>query len=138
MIIAIGTPKLDSPKLKPLRRTLLGLLVVNFLIYVTILIPLSLNAMPGAAVYSIAIIAGYYILEGSLFFGCQTYNWPCTVTFRVIWVLHDFIYFITYAVSASNIKSYEEKYGPSYWEDECDKWQDSQCDPAIIRHAIRT
>ena len=119
MIAAVETPKLNSPELKPLRGALLGLLVVNFLIYVAILIPLSLNANPDTAVYSVAIIAGYYILEGSLFFGCQAYNWPCTVTFRVFWILHDFAYFVTYAVLAAEIKYYKEKYGPSYWVDYC-------------------
>ena len=106
---SVEPPKLNSPELKAIRRNLFGLLVVNFLIYVTILIPLSLCAMPNTAFYSIPIIAGYYVHEGSLFFGCQVYNWPCTVTFRIIWALHDFCYFITYAVKTSESSEYHNE-----------------------------
>ena len=113
------TPKLNSPELRPIRRNLFGLLVVNFLIYVTILIPLSLNADPDTAVYSVAIIAGYYILEGSLFFGCQAYNWPCTLTFRIIWALHDFAYFITNAWLAAYYKGTYYPNGIEDWDEYC-------------------
>ena len=115
------TLKLNAPELRPLRRLLLGLLVVNFLIYAAVLIPLSLNADPISAVISVAIIAGYYILEGSLFFGCETYNWPCTLTFRIIWVLHDFAYFITYANASAWYKGKYLDYDKPIedWEEYC-------------------
>ena len=105
--------KLNTPVSPPIRRllTLLGLLVVNFLVYVAVLIPLSLKAPPDISnplklqvptpIFTIPIIAGYYILEGSLFFGCRAFIWPFTLTFRIIWMLHDFTYFFTYAVEAS-------------------------------------
>ena len=32
------------------------------------------------------------IIEIVLFFGCQMYNWPCTLIFRIVFALHDFAY----------------------------------------------
>ena len=94
------TPKLNSPELRKLRRLLIGSLFVNFLNYVAILISSWIIDLY-IPFFSIPIIAVYYILEGSLFFGRQAYNWPCTLTFRVIWVLHDLAYYITFALSAA-------------------------------------
>ena len=48
---------------------------------------------------SVSIIAVHNIIEVSLFFGCQKYNWPCTLTFRIIFVIHDFAWFIRYAIN---------------------------------------
>ena len=124
------TPKLYSPELRKLRILLIGLLVVNFSTYVVILILSSLTDMLNTALYSTPIITGYYILEGSFFFGCQAYNWPCTLTFRIILLLHDFAYFITYALFAAF-------YPPTYldhekpWDEYCKSILDydvnSQC-----------
>ena len=94
------TPKLNSPELRRLRRLLIGLLVVNFLNYVAILISSWMTDLFDMLFFSIPVIAVYYILEGSLFFGRQAYNWPCTLTFRIIWLLHDFAYFVTFAFEA--------------------------------------
>ena len=104
------TTELNTPELRFASGLLLGLLVVNFLVYVAILVTLLLIADPGwllNPVYSVPIIAGYYILEGSLFFGCRVLNWPRTLTFRVICVVklfHNFAYFFTYAVEAADSK----------------------------------
>ena len=108
------TTELNTPELRFTTGLLIGLLVVNFLVYVAILIPLSLNTDPDwfqfihvYPVYSIAIIAGYYILEGSLFFGCRVRNWPCMLTIRIICfvkLFHNFTYCFTYAVEAAGSK----------------------------------
>ena len=123
------TLKLNAPELRPLRRLLLGLLVVNFLIYAAFLIPLSLYADPISAVYSVGIIACYYILEGSLFFGCDTYNWPCMLTFRIILVLHDFAYFIAYAYVSAWYKGKYLNYDKPIedWEEYCKDYNHYPC-----------
>ena len=41
------------------------------------------------------------------------YNWPCTLTFRIIFLFHDFAYFITYAL-ISGFSADEE-----YFESQC-------------------
>ena len=125
------TPKLTSPELRKLRRLLIGLLVVNFLNYVAILIS-SWRTDIGTPIFSIPIIAGYYILEGSLFFGCQEYNWPCTFIFRIIWILHDFAYFITFALFAAiDTDTYKVLDHEKPWDEYCkyilDKDVNSQC-----------
>ena len=91
---------LDSPEFSYKRKALLGLIITNSIIYGAALIPLVLNVWNlEYPIISIPIILFYNILEVSLFFGCQAYNWPCTLTFRILWVLHDFSYFITYGAS---------------------------------------
>ena len=60
----------------------------------------------------------YNIIEIALFFGCQMYNWPCTLTFRIIFLCHDFAYFITYAL-VSGFTADEE-----YFESQC---HDTSC-----------
>ena len=132
MTASVEPPSLNSSELKPIRKKLFGLLVVNFLIYATILVPFTLHARPDTALYSVTSIAGYHIVEGVLFFGFQEYNWPCTLMFRVTWVLHDFAYFIAYAVKAADIKYYKDKYGTSYWEEACYKWHGYYCDQAYF------
>ena len=107
--------KLNSTELKPTRRILFGLLVVNFIIYVAILIHLCLDTKPEklfTAIYSIPIIAAFYIVEGSLFFGCQAYEWSCSALFHVICVLHNFGYFNSYAVEAADSKGDYLNYDP--------------------------
>ena len=103
------TSYLNTVHLKSSRSLLLGLLITNMVLYV-ILIPLSLFAEPWSAVISVPVILVYYIIETSCFFGCQAYNWPCTLTFRIIWALHDFSYFITYAVNAAYYGYYKDNY----------------------------
>ena len=92
----------NSSEQKSTKGAILALIITNCIIYGPILIPLSLCSYYLAfAVYSVAIILAYNIIEASCFFGCDAYNWPCTLTFRIIWILHDFAYFITFAVYAS-------------------------------------
>merc|ERR1712131_113406 len=95
--------KPDSPELKSTKRAIGALIITNCLIYCPILITLSLYWYQlDFAAYSVALIVAYNIIEASCFFGCDAYNWPCTLTFRIIWLLHDFAYFITFAIFASN------------------------------------
>ena len=64
------------------------------------------------------IIAVYSTLEVCLFFGCQKYNWPLTLTFRILFVLHDLAYFITYALLA--VLNYDEsKYDCDWITEDC-------------------
>ena len=53
------------------------------------------------AAYSVALIVAYNIIEALCFFGWDAYNWPCTLTFRIILHLHDFAYVITFAIYAA-------------------------------------
>ena len=92
--------KLTSPEFHS-KRKVLGVLIITNCLFYAALIPLVLSVIwREFAAYSIAIILGYNILEALLFFGCQTYNWPCTLTFRIIWVLHDLAYLLTFAVDS--------------------------------------
>ena len=105
-----------------IRRLLFYPFLSNFLVYVVILISLFKNAMPGTAVYSVAVIAASYIPEGILFFRCHAFTvnihgvpsrctftsrFNCTVrvfwTGRIVWALHDFAYFVYYALYAYNL-----------------------------------
>ena len=104
--LVMASPELSSTK------KVLGLLIITNCVFYGTLIPIILSADTFEfAVYSIAIILGYNILEALLFFGCQSYNWPCTLTFRIIWVLHDFACFITFVIAAPELlQSYEVDY----------------------------
>merc|ERR1712106_840616 len=91
---------LNSPDLLRSRRALLSLTLLNVFIYLALLIPLPLCSEVRAAAFSVPIIAAYSIVEIILFFGCQAYNWTTTLIFRIIFLLHDLAYFITYCVKA--------------------------------------
>merc|ERR1712106_1045425 len=91
---------LNSPDLLRSRRALLSLTLLNVFIYLALLIPLPLCSEVREAAFSVPIIAAYSIVEIILFFGCQAYNWTMTLIFRIIFLLHDLAYFITYAVMA--------------------------------------
>ena len=56
--------------------------------------------------------------------GC--YNWPTTLTFRIIWLLGDVSYFSMNAVQANYSKYNKDRYCPgsgSYWDEYyCDKY----------------
>merc|ERR1712150_16198 len=126
MLATAPQKSLKAPDLLKSRQVLLGLTVGQILIYLTLLIPLPLYTRFDFVLYSVAIIAGYNILEVSLFFGCQKYNWPCTLTFRIVFAIHDFAYFITYAVFAADY------YGYYYYDKEenkliCDYWKQDYC-----------
>ena len=100
--------KSDSPQTKSTKRAIGALIITNCLIYGPILITLSLYSYRlDFAAYSVALILAYNIIEASCFFGCDAYNWPCTLTFRIIWILHDLAYFITFAVYASIYSSWD-------------------------------
>merc|ERR1712131_306195 len=99
--------KPDSPELKSTKRAIGALIITNCLIYCPILITLTLYCYAlDFAAYSVALIVAYNIIEASCFFGCDAYNWPCTLTFRIIWLLHDFAYFLTFAVFAPYYRRY--------------------------------
>ena len=107
-----------SNRYKRERIALLSLIIVNFIFYSVFLIWLPVASGYIYPVYSVPIIAVYYIIEASLFFGCNQYSWAATLTFRIFWLLHDFSYFVTYAVIAS--KNY---YNCDYW----DYWYGYKC-----------
>merc|ERR1712242_88760 len=67
------------------------------------------------AAYSVPIILAYNIIEASCLFGFDAYNWSCTLTFRMIWVLHDFAYFITFAVFLS-VLDIHSRWDPEEYE----------------------
>ena len=90
-----------SIKYKRERIALLSLIIVNFVFYSVFLIWFPVASGYIYAVYSVPIIAVYYIIESSCFFGCNMYSWAATCTFRIFWLIHDFSYFVTYAVMAS-------------------------------------
>merc|ERR1711935_621538 len=92
---------LNSPDLLRSRRALLSLTLLNVFIYLALLIPLPLCSEVREAAFSVPIIAAYSIVEIILFFGCQAYNWTTTLIFRIIFLLHDLAYFITYCTKAA-------------------------------------
>ena len=80
----------DSTELQPTRRLLLGLIILNGILY-TFQIPLSLLTgwTLGWVFYPMILI--YYLLEGWWFFGRKSFNWPAFLTFRIMWALHDLV-----------------------------------------------
>ena len=94
------------------RIALLSLIILNFVFYSVFLIWFPVASGYIYAVYSVPIISVYYIIEASCFFGCKLYSWAATCTFRIFWILHDFAYFVTYAVIAASYSSryYEKSY----------------------------
>ena len=97
---------LNSPELRSTKKAIGSLVATNCIIYGAILTPLTLCTELDFAAYSIAVILAYNIMESFCLFGCKAYNWPLTLTFRIVWILHDFAYFITFAVFAPNYHSY--------------------------------
>ena len=75
-------------------------LVFNLAIY-SGLIPLLLNTRDKLALYSVSFIIGYYVCESFLIFCIKGYNWPCTLSFRILMTMHDTGYGIFYAFCAS-------------------------------------
>ena len=106
---------LDSHELRSTKKVLLSLLCVNFVLYLA-QIPVSLNSgvLVNLQIFSIPIICAYYLIEGLLFFLCGIYNWPLTLTFRIVWLLSDlfiiFIYSHTYSQHGNDdyISDWEE------------------------------
>ena len=80
----------DSTELQSTRRLLLGLIIINVILY-TFQIPLSLLTgwTLGWVFYPGILI--YYLLEGWWFFGRKSFNWPAFLTFRVMWAIHDLV-----------------------------------------------
>ena len=68
----------------------------------------------------------YNTIELVRFFGIEKYNWLCTLTFRIAFVLHDFGYFITYAVAAAVAIGISGDY-----EDQCQQGNDDYCRRAV-------
>ena len=88
--------------LEPTKRIIGALTMANCLIFYPILLMISCYTYElNFAVYSIALIVAYNIIEALCFFGWDAYNWPCTLTFCIILLLHDFAYLITFAVYAA-------------------------------------
>ena len=94
----------NSPWTTQTRILLLSLLITNMVLY-GVLIPTTLFADPWDAVITVSIILLYYIIEVSCFFG-NVYNWSVTLTFRIIWLVHDLSYLIVYAVCAARSRKY--------------------------------
>ena len=133
---------INSDKYLQERRAFLGLLVTNFLFYLVFLIWFPVESKYNYPIYSVPIIAAYYIAEGCAFFGCQAYSWAASLTFRILFLLHDFSYFVTYAVMSS--KTGDQNY-PSYdWYWECnlpefsDQYDDDYCrrNPQSSRYCL--
>ena len=79
------------------RWTILGLTIGLILTYLVAIIPMDLFTW-GILVYSIPIAAFYNIVECICFSGCKQFDFCTVLVFRIIWVLHDFAYFITYCM----------------------------------------
>merc|ERR1739848_929858 len=43
----------------------------------------------------------YNIIDMSVFFGCKQFNWPTTISFRIIFILADVSFALTYASIAT-------------------------------------
>ena len=123
--------KLTSPELSSTRiKSVLGCLIfTNCMFYGVLIASVLFSWSLEFASYSIAIVLGYNILEAVLFFGFQVYNWPCTLVFRIMWVIHDFAYFVTFAVGASWYKDgfYNEEDYEDCWKNETDYYETSWC-----------
>ena len=89
---------INSDKYVKERIAYLTLLSVNFIFYAVFLIWLPVESQYNFPIYSVPIIAAFYVAEGGAFFGCQGYSWAASVTFRILFLIHDFSYFVTYAV----------------------------------------
>ena len=123
---AIEVKTLDLPELRSTKKVLLSLFCVNFLLYLA-QIPVSLNsgALAHIQILSIPIICAYYLVEGILFFVCGTYNWPITLTFRIVWLLYDLFIIVLYSLAYSQHGN--EDY-ISDWEEYCsNNLNDSKC-----------
>ena len=79
------------------RQIILGLTVSLILNYLVILLPLDLSAL-GLIAFAVPFPAFYNIVECSCFFGCKQFSYCSVLTFRIIFVLSDFGFFITYCV----------------------------------------
>ena len=59
------------------------------------------------------------MIEVSLFFGCQAYSWPCTLTLRIFIILHDIGYCLFYCFFSFTYS----KYNRGFCEDNPDDWR---------------
>ena len=83
------------------KRMLKGLIGLNIIIYVALLIPLALNSYTSVAVCSLPLVALFNIVD-FVALNNELFNWPCIVIIRIVIILHDFAYFVTYAVYYAN------------------------------------
>ena len=56
--------------------------------------------MPRFLLFSIPMLAFYNIVECICFFGCKQFDYCTILIFRIIFLLHDVAYFITYCLLA--------------------------------------
>ena len=80
------------------RRIILGLTILLILNYLVILVPLDFSYF----VFHGFVSTLYNILELACFFGCkvsvQKYSYCIMLTFRIIFVIRDFVFFIPYCI----------------------------------------
>ena len=90
------------------RQALLGMTLSLILVYGVFLIwlPVVGNFLP--PVFVVPFFAAYNIIEASLFFGCNQFSHCTMLSLRIIFVLTDFGYFITFAMLAE--WSYKDSY----------------------------
>ena len=121
---------INSDKYVKERIAYLTLLSVNFIFYAVFLIWLPVESQYNFPIYSVPIIAAFYVAEGGAFFGCQGYSWAASVTFRILFLIHDFSYFVTYAVLGAKTGNYKN---PGVWHWDCnepgykDEYDDDYC-----------
>jgi hypothetical protein len=72
----------------------------------------------------VPIVAFYNIVEITLFFRFQMYNWPFTLIFRIIFVLHDFAYFIAYVLIGGQ--------NGEYYGSQCKSFSQKCTDPDLL------
>ena len=84
------------------RQIILGLTISIVVNYLLIIIPLDVFSYTPLLIYSVPIIAFYNIVECICFYGCKQFSFCLVLTFRIIFLLHDFAYFIPYCIWSSD------------------------------------
>ena len=132
--------KLNSPELSSARKVLGSLILINCIFYGVLITTVLFSWSLEFASYSIIIVLGYNIFEALLFFGLQVFNWQCTLICRIMWIIHNFAYFVTFAVGASwykdgfyNDENYEECWDMRNSSYDEDSWcKDVRSHPFVV------
>ena len=74
------------------RQIILGLTISIVVNYLLIIIPLDVFSYTPLLIYSVPIIAFYNIVECICFYGCKQFSFCLVLTFRIIFLLHDFAF----------------------------------------------
>ena len=115
---------LQSEQNKSKKQLLLGFTVLNFCVNLgTSICLFYFLRFWDLQTYTVPFILIFYLAESYLLFLYQTYNWPFTLTFRIIFLIHDLAFFITQTIITLT-KSWR---GPRYLEYDCDHFDVNSC-----------